>query len=350
MKKIIVVIPNGGGGAEKVSSIYAKIFSRCNAIVKVVLIDKVGKNGPIKDYIPENIPIIRVECNHGYSSFFRLYKILKFEKPNYVFCSLTILSSILVICSFLIPSIKVITRQCFTPGSESFWVEKMIAVLFPKAFINIAQTEEMRISMIDAYHLPANKVITINNPLDEDDINNKIANIIQKDIRKYSYISVGRIHPQKDFETLIKAFSKVKNQHDSAILTIVGAIADKSYYEYLKRLISDLGLQDAVTFIGYTHNPYEYIINHKCFVLSSITEGLPNVLIEAMYLSKPVVATCCIPFISQVINDGVNGYKVKKIGDYDTLADMMMKAVELDIISNINHNEKIINQIKQLIR
>lgn len=349
MKKIIVVIPNGGGGAEKVSSIYAKIFSRCNATVKVVLIDKVGKNGPIKDYIPENIPIIRVECNHGYSSFFRLYKILKLEKPDYVFCSLTILSAILVICSFLIPHIKVITRQCFTPGTESFVVEKIIAVLFPKAFVNIAQTEEMRLSMIDKYHLPSDKVITINNPIDEDDINNKISDFIPADIQKYSYISIGRIHPQKDFATLIKAFSEVKAQHDSAILTIVGAVADKSYYEYLNQLISNLELQDSVTFIDYTHNPYKHILSHKCFVLSSITEGLPNVLLEAMYLLKPVVATCCIPFISQIINDGINGYKVEQIGDCHNLAKKMIKAVELNNICNINHNERIISQIQQLI-
>lgn len=63
--------------------------------------------------------------------------------------------------------------------------------------------------------------------------------------------------------------------------------------------------------MGYKSNPYPYLKNADLFVMSSRKEGFPNVVLEALYLKTPVVASNCVDF-SRVIESGVNGYIVEK--------------------------------------
>lgn len=68
--------------------------------------------------------------------------------------------------------------------------------------------------------------------------------------------------------------------------------------------------------------------NANCFVLPSRVEGLPNSLVDAMFLCRPVVATRCIPMIERMVEEGVNGYTVP-VGDIELMADAMIKAINL---------------------
>lgn len=93
-------------------------------------------------------------------------------------------------------------------------------------------------------------------------------------------------------------------------------------------LVKDKGLQDYIHFVGYDDNPYRWMKFCDCFVLPSRIEGLPNVLVEAMYLGRPVVATKCIPFISRMVDDGNNGI-ICETENPQALANAMIKAVDL---------------------
>ena len=68
--------------------------------------------------------------------------------------------------------------------------------------------------------------------------------------------------------------------------------------------------------------------NADCYVLSSRNEGLPNVMIEALYLGTPVAAMKCIPVIERIISEGKTGYLAEK-ENIDSLADAMIKACRL---------------------
>ena len=74
-------------------------------------------------------------------------------------------------------------------------------------------------------------------------------------------------------------------------------------------------------------------------------EGLPNVVLEAMYLDKPVAATTCVPIIDNLIKDGINGYKVKP-DDANSLAQAMQKAAKLTNVHNERHDSS--EKIKQI--
>lgn len=351
MKKIVFFIPNGTGGAEKVSSIFAKILHKSNYLVKVIIVKPhQDKRDNITSFI-KDLPIDFLYCKKAIYSLPQIIKILKREKPDFVFSSLTNISLLLIIASTLFPKIKVIARQCFTPGTESLITESIITFFFRFAHINIAQTEEMKELMIKKYYLPKKKVICINNPIDEEDIRNKIQNVSPSTGVSYRYVAVGRVARQKDYLTMLKAFKIVNQQFPDSTLTIIGSKnREEDYYNTIIKYIQENNLTNNIFFIEYTNNPFEIIQQSDCFVLSSITEGLPNVLLEAMFLNIPVVATRCIPFIQQQIIEGVNGYTVN-IEDHTMLAQSMIKGVSLKgTISNKNYNEEITKQIINLFK
>ena len=80
-------------------------------------------------------------------------------------------------------------------------------------------------------------------------------------------------------------------------------------------------------------NPYKFVKNADCFVLSSRNEGLPNVLIEALYLGTPVAATTCIPVIKRIVSEGKNGYLAEN-ENFAQLANAMIMASKLGRITS----------------
>ncbi|MEJ5366661.1 MAG: glycosyltransferase, partial [Desulfosoma sp.] len=102
-------------------------------------------------------------------------------------------------------------------------------------------------------------------------------------------VGMGRLTTQKDFPTLLRAFRKV---HDALRCRLV-LLGDGSHRKALETLAHQLGVAEDVSFPGFVPNPYPYLKRASVFVLSSIWEGSPNALTEAMALGTPVVATDC---------------------------------------------------------
>jgi len=211
------------------------------------------------------------------------------------------------------------------------------------ADVLIAQTKEMADRMTSFYNVRRNKIAVIHNPVDTSLIKESICEKYDfGEINCTHYIAVGRIAPQKDYMTLLKAFAEVQRRKPRSRLHIIGTCRVRKNQELLDDYIRESELTGLVTFHGFQQNPYKYMEAADVFVLSSVYEGLPNVMLEAMYLGKPVVVTRSIPYISQVVHDGINGYTVS-VGKYNELAEAMMKASELHIAErfvDINNNEE----------
>ena len=95
----------------------------------------------------------------------------------------------------------------------------------------------------------------------------------------------------------------------------------------------NLQLTDKVHCVGFKDNPYIYVKHADCFVLSSRNEGLPNVLIEALYLGTPSAATTCIPIIERIIENGETGYLAESENP-ESLAKAMINASALGRIKS----------------
>lgn len=139
-------------------------------------------------------------------------------------------------------------------------------------------------------------------------------------------VAAGKLAPWKGFEDLIKAMSiVVKERH--AKLLILG---DGPLREDLQKLISHLKLENSIELVGYVNNTLKFFRKSDIFVLSSLVEGLPNVLVEAMICGCTPVATNCPTGPREVLQDGSYGYLVPP-GDINLLAKGIIKACDKPI-------------------
>ena len=118
-------------------------------------------------------------------------------------------------------------------------------------------------------------------------------------------LAAGRLDPQKDFPTLIRAFAQVR-QGRPARLMILGAAnpANRAHAEALRALPATLGVEPDVALPGFVENPFAYMARATVFVLSSLYEGLPGVLIQALACGCPVVSTDCPSGPAEVLDGG----------------------------------------------
>lgn len=169
--------------------------------------------------------------------------------------------------------------------------------------------------------------------------------------------SAGRLVAGKDFRTLILAFHKVWCAMKGVTLNIYG---EGEQEEELKCLVKKLGITTAVFFEGFKENLMEEMQKYSVFAFASRSEGIPNVLIEAMSVGMACVSTDCNFGPSELIRDGENGFLVP-VGDVDELAEKMMallKDSELRIrmgerareIQNRYSEDRIANEYLQYMR
>lgn len=135
-------------------------------------------------------------------------------------------------------------------------------------------------------------------------------------------VSVGRFSDQKDFETLLEAVARIREEIPVR-LVLVG---DGDNRSKLERLTRDLGIQESVSFVGYQQNPYPYIAGADLFVFSSHYEGLPNSLIEAIAVGTPAVATDSPSGPREILLNGEGGYLVE-MQDAEAMASAIEEAL-----------------------
>ncbi|MBW2093633.1 MAG: glycosyltransferase [Deltaproteobacteria bacterium] len=141
--------------------------------------------------------------------------------------------------------------------------------------------------------------------------------------QKCTILGVGRFSRAKDFPNLIHAFAKVKKKRVNAKLLILGEGRQRSRIE---RTARDLGIREHVSLPGYAPNPYPFFAKADIFVLSSIWEGLPGALIEALALGTPVVSTDCPSGPREILQNGRYGYLVPP-RDSSALAAAILKTL-----------------------
>jgi glycosyltransferase involved in cell wall biosynthesis len=126
--------------------------------------------------------------------------------------------------------------------------------------------------------------------------------------------AIGRLTEQKDWITYIKAADEVLKIFPDTVFLIVG---DGELRQFLCGLIQDLGLSRNILIVGHRPNVAEIYAAIDIFITTSVWEGLPYVILEAMWYRKPIVATNV--GYDDVITDKENGFLVK-VKDYKLLA------------------------------
>jgi glycosyltransferase involved in cell wall biosynthesis len=136
-------------------------------------------------------------------------------------------------------------------------------------------------------------------------------------------VAVGRLVSYKDYPTMLQAFARI-HAATRARLAILGS---GPLLRELEAFARELGIADAVAFVGFDPNPFRYLARATLTLQSSQVEGLPGAIVQSMSCGTPVVATDCDHGPREVIRHGVDGFLVP-IGSHEALAARAIQLLE----------------------
>lgn len=143
------------------------------------------------------------------------------------------------------------------------------------------------------------------------------------DRNKFIYGFLGRLIEIKGADLMIDSFNIVQKKKENTVLLIVG---DGPEREKLEEKVRGYGISDKVIFTGYQKNVYDYMNIFDCFILPSITEGLPIAVLEAMAMKKTVISTP-VAGLKDLMKDGYNGLILEERTE-EALAEAMLTVYE----------------------
>ncbi len=246
----------------------------------------------------------------------RLRHTIKQLKPDVVISFIDLMNIVILVATKGL-KIPVIVSERIDPNHHHIFIllQKLRNFTYPWASKIIVQTKSARNYFSNTLD---NKLKIIPNAVA---VSTKTASN-NKDIPKH-IVTVGRLNPQKDQVTLIRAFAAVAEKHPDLKLTIYGEGRERPR---LEQLIQTLGLEQKIKLPGVTPNIKTAILNADLFVFPSKYEGFPNALGEAMSVGLPVIATNCSGN-SDLIRDGIDG-KLFPVGDVQALTNLILELCE----------------------
>ena len=216
--------------------------------------------------------------------------------------------------------IKIIVRSNSAPEG---WSQGIIKYYFFKTIFRFADkiivnSYEFKKRFKNKFNL---ETTCIYNPLNKNEIikKSKIRNTIKFNKKKLNIINVGRYTDQKDQLTLLKAINLIKDQVDIKLLIVGRGIKKNDLISY----INLNNLKNNVQLVNFTKNPFNLIRSSDLFILTSLYEGLPNVLLEALTLKKFIISTDCPTGPKEILLNGKAG-NLFKPGDYKQLSKLII--------------------------
>ncbi|WP_312902830.1 glycosyltransferase [Chryseobacterium taichungense] len=322
MKKIsvIFILPDlETGGAERIVTTIANHLSRDRFEPKILLL---RKQGGYLNFLNEDVEIIDINTERIRHSLKPILAEIYRRKPDIVFSGYGEVNAYLSLFIKLFPRTKFIAR-------ETNVVTKHVTRKEIKFFYNfynnyhriIAQSDDMMKDLIKNFRIKSDKIVKINNPVDFDFIEDKMASSQKPENFKYNYknvVAIGNLSPRKGFDNLLKVFSRLKNEN--ILLHILGDGKDR---EMLHQMKDFLGLKNVI-FHGRQENPYEFLKYADLFVLSSRYEGFPNVLLEAGACGTYSLANNCPGGINEIIQNTING-EISDIEDHERFSQEILR-------------------------
>ncbi len=287
--KTILIVTNSTnvGGVAKISTFLANSSIKHFKSVYILPLYDINKNDKLDNKVNflylKNKYYFRKKSSklsNNLKLLFSIRNVVKNVNPDLV-CTLGSDTSIRYMLSTIYKNIPVVSSERGDPRELNYMWSKLTEYAYKKADCVVYQTP-----VIQKLHENIAKAsVVIANPWFNVDKEIKIAHE-----RKKTIVSVGRLALEKDYKTLIKAFSIILNENQDYKLIIYGEGPLRSE---LEQQINDLGLKAKVLLPGHITNVNEHIYDASVFVLSSKYEGMPNALIEALALGLPTVATNC---------------------------------------------------------
>lgn len=303
-----VIATMGIGGAEKQ---LVEIVKRLDKDKYDAMVCCLTRGGPFEDELKQEgirYSILWKRFKFDFSVIFKLVRLLRIEKVDILHTYMFTSNSFGRVAGAVarVPKI-VVSERCVDIWKNKFhflidrillhWTDKVICV-----------SNGVRKFYVDKIDISDEKAVTIYNGLAIEHCHTN-ADIT----KKYGLCSgnriigtIGRLTLQKGLKYLIHSAAIALRQTPQIKLFIIGDGPEK---KNLVKLVNNLGISERVIFTGFQKDVMPFLKVMEIFVLPSLFEGLPNVVLEAMAFEKPVVAIN-IPGVDEVVTDGETGVLV----------------------------------------
>ncbi|MCB1355364.1 MAG: glycosyltransferase family 4 protein [Maritimibacter sp.] len=308
----------GAGGAERVVALLVRHWVARGHEIHIISFD--APDAPVYFDVPPAVTLHRLDLSRpGRSAVGSIQRLVALRRrlaaiqPDTLISFLTKNNVLALLAAWRRPVRTVVCERNNPQRQQAnrIW-NRLMARLYPWADVIVMQT---RASLAC---LPAgveNAVEVIPNPVEPP------AARPAADGAARTLVAVGRLVPQKGFDMLIEAFSRIADDVPDWRLSIFGSGRMQTE---LTDQIDARGLGARIALAGQTDQPGAWVTGAGAFVLSSRYEGFPNVLAEAMSAGLPVVAFDCPFGPGEIVTDGVDGLLVPD-GDVAALADALRR-------------------------
>ena len=323
------------GGAQRMMVTILNHFVTKNFEVHLIVFDN---RGILKAQLSKEIKIHDLSISSVMRGVPKCLKTIYGIKPDTIFTGIGHLNIALApfvpLMKMLLPQVKWIARETniVSLQNQTSKYPKLFDWLYRHTYENydhiVAQSEDMREDLLKNY-FNSQKIVVINNPIDYLRVNrlSQEKHTHSYDKSKINLLSVSMLREEKRHDLMLKTLALLPNQYH---LTLVGS-GEKELA--LKRLTQELNLEERVSFEGQQSNPYGYMKEADLFLLTSEREGFPNVLLEANALGLPIVAFASQGGITEIIEEGKNGFYVP-FSECDLLAQKIEEAIHFPFNKN----------------
>lgn len=330
MARIALFVPDLRiGGAERVVLNLANEFVLLGHEVAVVLMLDRGEQRAQLD------PRVQVFALRTQQTLLALQRFVVWAhrwRPESVLSALDNANTILAVARRLIPRrTKLFASHHSDPAhhyehpKETYLMKRRDRMrrLYPHLDGIIAVSPGVGEALVRIMHVPESLVHVIVNPVITRDFFTKANEALPFPVDRPFISAVGRLHPAKDFPTLVRAFDLIADEID-VDLRIIG---DGIERPKLEAMIAELGRKDRVSLPGFLANPLPVIRESQAFAFSSVTEGFGIAVVEALALQKSIVSTDCPTGPREILHDGEYGALVP-VGSPEAMALALRKAVK----------------------
>ncbi|WP_339844639.1 glycosyltransferase [uncultured Dokdonia sp.] len=350
IEKILIVLPGDKlAGSEKVLlSIAQEMYRRgieINVLIWFIDPDKKGQWKPFEDDF--NISYINDFSVSGFIQFIKYLRNIRQEKNDLTISSNIKLNGVL---GFLRKFKQLSTRILVLrePSSPFLRYTSKFKILSYKLFYYLGyqsadflvfQTDIMKATFFKNLPFKIKSDVFLN-PVNYSEI---VENSLDINVKPQNYgryiVAAGRFIPEKGFELLIESFSLIQDKSIKLLILGSGDL-EQSY----RNLIKVHRVEDRVVFTGFVLNPLPYFKFATCCIVSSLSEGYPNTLLQMISLNSNVISTrCCgnldeIPNLKLIPIDSI--VDITKALDFKLNIDMDTHPKDETIIYIQNRNSK----------
>ncbi|HCF28406.1 MAG TPA: glycosyl transferase, partial [Cyanobacteria bacterium UBA11049] len=290
--------------------------------------------GPYLDQIPKQVRVVDLRAGRAINATLPLSLYLQQNKPSALLSHLNHANVVAIVARELARTktrLVVVEHDTLSVARTQLIRGKLVPTLvrwlYPRADAIVGVSKGTMRDLQVNFGIAGEKLSTIYNPVVNDELLAKAQAPLDHPWFQPEappvFLGVGRLSQQKDFWTLIEAFSLLRKQR-MARLIILG---EGECRTQLEATIARLGITEDVSLPGFVKNPYAYMSRARAFILSSRWEALPTVLIEAMACGCPIISTNCPSGPEEILESGVYGTLVP-IADATALSKSMLQMLD----------------------